>query len=171
MSEYVISNEIVTLAVNLEDGSWRVIGNESHLGCKYFWYEETSGQLMTSALGRVFLLERAGEEADGPEAIPFEVETPGVALEAGQEGVAQRAYFDINTRGQELEPLLVVDDGDVVPLPRLVRSPKRQVVEVPAGGVPGRIFGLRLRGRLLRRVDLYEMSLDVSVGVQEHQAK
>lgn len=170
MSEYVISNEIVTLAVNLEDGSWRVIGTDSRLGCKSFWYEETTGQLMTSGLGRVFLLERTGEESDGPEGIHYEIETPGSALDAGQSGVAQRVYVDVNTRGQALQAWLVVDGGDVYALPLVVQSTKRAVVEIPAGNVPGRIFGVRLAGLIFKRVDLYEIAVDVSLGQQEHQA-
>lgn len=168
MSEYVLSNEIATLAVNLENGTWRVIGTDSRLGCKCFWFEDETGLLMTSALGNVLLLERAGETTDGAQAIHYEVETPGAALEVGQQGVAQRVYVDINTRGEVLTPWLVVDGGDVVALPRIVQTTQREVVEIPAS-VPGRIFGVRLVGDIVKRVDLYEVAIDVSHGEQEHQ--
>ena len=169
MSEYVLSNGVTMVAVNLEDGSWRVLGRESNLGSKCLWFEAETGELMGSAHGRVLLLERTGELADGPEAIAFEVETPGQALDLGQAGAAQRVYVDVNTRDQALTPTLVVDGGLVFPLPLVVQTTVRAVVEIPAGGVNGRIFGLRLAGRLTRRVDLYEVAMDITIGQQEHQ--
>lgn len=169
MSEYVISNEIVTLAVNLEDGSWRVLGQESRLGSKCFWYENETGELLASALGTVLLLERTGETADGREPIRFQIETPGQALDLGQSGTAQRVYVDVNTRDQVLTPHLVVDGGVVYPLPLVVQTTVREVVEIPAGSVNGRVFGVRLTGLLTKRVDLYEVAMDITVGQQEHQ--
>ncbi len=170
MSEYLVSNEIVTLAVNLEDGSWRVVEVDSQLGCKFFWYEADTGQLMTSGLGKVILLERPGETTDGVAAIYYEVETPGHALPAGQVGVVQRVYVDVNTRGDALTPWLVIDGGDVLPLPKVVSTTKREVIEIPAGNVSARIVGVRLQGHLTRRVDLYEIAVEMSTGDQEHLA-
>ncbi len=169
MSEYIFSNEITTLAVNMEDGSWRVIHNDSHLGCKYFWMEWETGPLQTSGQGKVYLLERPGETADGTLPIVYEVETPGQALDAGQVGIVTRVYIDVNTRGDVLAPWLVIDGGDVVALPYTVQTTRRAVVEIPVDGVPARIVGVRLQGALTRRVDLYEVAVDVSVGEQEHQ--
>jgi len=169
MSEYIISDGITTLAVNLEDGSWRVVGTDSALGCKCFWFEWETGQLMTSALGHVFLLERPGEDADGSQPIRYEVETPGRALDLGQVGVVQRVFIDINTRGETLVPSLILDGGTVVPLPKVVRTPVRETWECGGGGASGRIIGVRLAGNILKRVDLYGIEMDVSVGQQEHQ--
>lgn len=169
MSEYIFSNEIVTLAVNLEDQTWRVVGTDSRVGCKFFWMEWETGHLQTSSQGRLLLLERPGETTDGTDPVYYEVETPGQALEAGQRGFVQRVYVDVNTRGDVLIPALIVDGGDVVELPRRVQTAQREVVEIAVNSVPGRIFGVRLRGFLVRRVDLYEIAMDVSLGQQEHQ--
>jgi hypothetical protein len=171
MSEYVFSNEIVSLAVNLEDGSWRVVATQSGVATKCYWYEEDTGELLGSALGQVLLLERPGETTDGAASIYYEVETPGVALDAGQIGVIQRVYVDINTRGERLETALVLDGGDVRVIPALVQTPVRQIVEVPTGSVSARLAGVRLWGAIRQRVDLYEIALDVSIGIQEHQAQ
>lgn len=169
MSEYLFSDEITTFALNMETGAWRIVGVDSRLGAKYFWYEADTNELQTSALGKVYLLERAGETADGAVPIWFEVETSGRALPVGQVGVVQRVYIDVNTRGEALTPRLVIDGGDVVDLPMVVSTTKRQVIEIPAGNVPARIVGVRLFGHITKRVELFEIACDVSVGEQEHQ--
>lgn len=169
MSEYQFSNEIVSLAVNLEDGSWRVIATNSRMATKCYWYEEETGECLGSAVGKVLLLESPVEVTDGTEPIYYEIETPGQAVPAGQTGVVQRVYLDMNTRGESLTCALVLDGGEVVTLPAPVETATREVVEVPTGNVPARIVGVRLFGEIRQRVDVYEIAVDVSVGVQEHQ--
>lgn len=171
MSEYQFSNEIVSLAVNLEDGSWRVIATDSSMSTKCYWYEEETGECLGSAMGKVLLLESPIEVTDGSAPIYYEIETPGIAVDAGQTGIVQRLYLDLNTRGESLTCALVLDGGDVRPFPAPVETARREIVEVPTGNVPCRIAGVRLWGRITQRVDVYEIALDVSVGIQEHQAR
>lgn len=171
MSEYQFSNGIVSLAVNLEDGSWRVIAVDSHMSTKCYWYEDETGECLGSAAGKVLLLESPTEVTDGTAPIFYEVETPGQALDAGQVGLVQRVYLDMNTRGESLDIALVLDGGDVRKLPGPIETHEREIVEVPTGNVPARIVGVRLSGHIRQRIDLYEIAMDVSIGVQEHHAQ
>lgn len=160
MTEYILSNEEVTVAVNLEDGSWRVLG----VGSKAFWFEWDTGKLQASFNGKVQHLEDELALTDDGTAVTYEVETPGAIYDVGQVALATRLYVEINTRGQNVTPALILSggnytDGDVVTLP-VVNTALRETREIPLN-YTARVFGVRLTASLTQRVDLYGIEMDV----------
>src|SRR5574342_26666 len=151
LSEYILSNEDVTVAVNLETGAWRVLG----VGCKAFWFEWDTGYLMTSFAENVQHLEKELELTDSGTGVPYEVETPGTLTDAAQLGKVTRVYIEINTRGQIVTPSLILTGrpnaaDTVVTLP-VCQTSERQTREFPVD-YTARVFGVRLTGTLTDRV-------------------
>ncbi len=166
MSEYIISNEIVTLAVNLEDHSWRVLGGAPLLASNYEW---DTGKNIGTIDGKVVIYEDEGVLTDAGTAIPYQIETPGAVIDIAQKGLVKTVWIEVNTRGQSLQPRLVLDDGVLVDLPVILTS-QRETVELRVNQ-SARIVGVRLVGNLTDRVDLYGIELDVDVPAPEAPAQ
>ncbi len=166
MSEYLLSNEIITLAVNLEDRSWRVLGGAPVMAYNFEW---DTGKTITTINGQVVIYEDEGALTDAGTPIIYQLETPGAVIDVAQKGLVKTVWIEINTRGQSLQPRLVLDDGVLVDLPVILTS-QRETVELRVNQ-SARIVGVRLVGNLTDRVDLYGIELDVDVPAPEAPAQ
>lgn len=173
MSEYMLGNEIVSLAINLEDGSWRFIG----LPIKRLFFEWDTGLMLASFNGGVYVLEDTDEQPlmDGATLIAYQLQTPQLLTDAAQKGTVERVYVEANTRGEKLTVRLVVDE-DTEGDPNLhtigiVITNARETVELPINGpaIQGRRFAVRLVGNLAHRVDVFGIELDIDMGEAQRQ--
>jgi len=164
VSEYLLSNEIVTLAVNLEDRSWRIVGGPVIKALNFEW---DTGKLLASAGGKVVIHEAEGILDDDGDSIPYQLETPGALIDVAHKGLVKTVWIEVNTRGQALLPRLVLDDGVLVTLSEIVTT-QRETVELRVNQ-SARIVGVRLVGNLTDQVDLYGIELDIDAPIPERQ--
>jgi len=167
VSEIILGNEITSLACNLEDGSWRLIG----LPIKRLFYEWDTGLMLSSFGGGVYLLEDTAQAplSDGDTPVHFELQTPQFLTDVAQKGTLSMVFVEANTRGQALLVLAVPDEdgeGDVNMVAiGMVQTTIRTTVELPINGPPiqGRRFAIRLVGDLVDRVDIFGVEVDIEV--------
>lgn len=167
MSEVILGNEITSLACNLEDGSWRLIG----LPLKRLFFEWDTGLMLSSFSGGVYLLEDTDLTPllDGDTPVAFQLQTPQFLADVAQKGTLSMVFIEANTRGEQLTVRVVVDeDGEGDPnlvTIGIVQTAARATVELPINGPPiqGRRFAVRLVGNLSQRVDIFGVELDIEV--------
>lgn len=152
--EYLIGDGDQALAVNLATGVWRDIG----LALDAVYFEPDAKLWVVSTGTAVLNLEAEGHTTDAGTAIPFHVETAGIAAAAGSVGLVQRLYLEANTNGQAVTPTLLMDNGTQV-LPLLVTA-AQDVVEYPVGAT-GRIIGLRLEANATSPIEIVGIEADV----------
>lgn len=156
--EYVLSDEITTVAVNVIDGTWRVLG----VPMGSFFYEADTGASIANVFGRVVQFETEGQTLDGTDlTIQLDWQTPALETDEAQVGLIQRLYIEMDTDDQSIQVVLTIDDVDFS-LPAFQTS-GRATVEW-AVGLTGRVASVRLSAFLLRRVTLYGIKIDVHVG-------
>ena len=166
MSEYILSNEIVTIAVNLEDKSWRVVGGPV---IKAFNFEWDTGKLLASAGGKVVIHEAESALTDAGTVFPYQLETPGALVDVAQAGLIKTVWIEANTRGQAVVPTLVLDDNVLVVLPQFSTT-ARATVEIRVNRT-ARVVGVRLTANLTDRIDLYGIEIEVDVPMAEAPAQ
>ena len=167
MSEIILGNEYTSLACNLEDGSWRLIG----LPIKRLFYEWDTGLMLSSFNGGVYLLEDTENQPllDGETPVSFQLQTPQFLADVAQKGTVSMVFIEANTRGQNLAVRVIVDEdgeGDFFQTQvGIVQTFARTTVELPINGPPiqGRRFAVRLVGNLTQRVDIFGVELDIEV--------
>ncbi len=101
--------------------------------------------------------------SDGTQGIPFEVQTPAKLLDNGRLDLCSRFYVDINTEGESLDLIILVDDVEYI-YPIQISAAQRATVEC-AFQVSGRIYSIRLVGCLsFGKVELFEVYTDLDLG-------
>jgi len=164
----MLGNEFVSVAVNLEDGSWRLIG----LPIKRLFFEWDTGLMLASFYGGVYLLEDLNAQPllDGTVPIPYQLQTPQFMTDVAQKGTLSMVYVEANTRGELLTARIVVDedgegDPNIITI-GTVQTSERKTIELPINGPPiqGRRFAVRLVGNLSNRVDIFGIEVDVDMG-------
>lgn len=167
MSEVILGNELTSLACNLEDGSWRLIG----LPIKRLFFEWDTGLMLSSFNSGVYLLEDTNIQplVDGIDPVSFQLQTPQFLADVAQKGTLSMVFIEANTRGEQLTVRVIVDedgeaDANMVTI-GIIQTPVRQTVELPINGPPiqGRRFAVRLVGNLSQRVDIFGVELDIEV--------
>ena len=100
--------------------------------------------------------------------IPVEIQTPAKLLDEGRLALCSRFYIDINTGGENLSLVILVDNAEYA-YQKQINTPQRQTVEV-AYQVSGRIYSVRLTGSLtIGQVEFFEAWTDLDEG-KEPQA-
>ena len=95
--------------------------------------------------------------------IPFEAQTPAKLLDQGRIALCSRFFIDINTGGENLSLVILVDDTDYA-YQKHINTTQRQTVEV-AYQVSGRIYSVRLTGSLtVGQVEFFEAYTDLDLG-------
>jgi hypothetical protein len=156
--EYVLSDQFQTVAVNLIDGTWRVLGAPMTA----FTYEPDTGFALVTLYNRVVQFEVEGHPVDGTDLmIPLDWQTPAIQTDEAQVGLIQRLYIEMDTAKQPIAVILEID-GTFFRLPSFQTSGR--TTQEWSIGRSGRIASVRLQGTLSRRVTLYGIKLDVHVG-------
>ena len=157
--EYLLSDNVSTIAINPGDGTWRNVG----IACNALYYEDDTGKLIASINNKTVLFEEIGQVTDDGTAISFEIETPAVVTDVKKPGLTQRIYVEANTASQWLTPTLYVD-GVAFALPQF-RTSSRETVEFPKL-VSGRVMSIRLVGSLTAQIEIYGIEIDLDIGVE-----
>jgi hypothetical protein len=169
--EYVLTDGIQTLAVNLLTGAWRDLGT----GFLTLATEHDTNKLLVALGTEVLDWEVPGLTTDGANpdlaiagtAIPLHVVLPAVLPDAGlDEFIAQRLYLDVDTSGQPLLVTLfrhdhrIADGGG----PFTVATTERQTVEVPVC-TPIGVGYVALDALATQPIEVVGVELDVHVPV------
>jgi hypothetical protein len=158
--EYILSDEITTVAVNIIDNTWRVLG----VPMGAFNFEPDTGLSIANVFGRVVEFEIEGYTLDGTDlGIVLEWQTPAIDTGEAQIGLVQRLYVEADTQSQSVGVVLILDDVEI-PLPAFETN-GREVVEWAIGRTGG-VASIRLTATITERVFLYGIRLDVHVGAE-----
>lgn len=153
--EYIISDGTQTLALNLRTSTWRDLG----IGLSAICTEYDTQKVLASFDDKVALFEENGELSDSGDAIEFCAQTATAKADVDKHAMLNWIYVDVDTNGQVLNPTLVTDSGDVV-LGQIVTT-ARETVVFPVNKEVRRA-ALRLEGSLTNRVEIFEVTFDVS---------
>ena len=155
-SEYLLSDGVTTLGFRPAEEAWRNLG----LATTALFYEADTDRFLATVGANVLLIEDEGASADAGTSISFEVETPATRIDDDHSGLLQRIYIDINTSGQFVTPILVLDN-DTRALEN-IRTTSRQLIERPVGTTTW-IVGIRATGSLSSQVEIFGFGADVYV--------
>ncbi len=150
--EYIVSNTVTTLAVNINTERWREIG----VPATALFFEDETGQLQSSFSSKTFILEAENTVADGTATIPFELETPAVTSETEQ-GIIRRVLIDMDSSNETITPTLILD-GVETTLPTF-RNDGRKVQSF-AIAKSGRSVALRLTASLIKKATVYGITFE-----------
>lgn len=152
--EYMITDGVTTLAVNLTDGTWREVGPAASA----LLYEQDSGVFVASFGNRVLVLEDEGvQTGDNGSTFDFIMETPSARPNRGALAIARRLYLDADTAGTALSVVMVYNDTEEA-IDGFITT-RRERVEFPLL----RSFetaAVRLTGNGRPRVAIYGVELD-----------
>lgn len=147
-----------TLAVEPILGSWRICGGPNTA----FYFEEDTQRLIASEADLVVIKEPPETTTDAGAAIHFEMETKAEETDPVVLGMVQRVYLDVDTAGQPMTPVLVIDNQELFAPVFSTNGRPTQAYEYEVG-VWGRLIGVRLKGDFTRQVTIYEIAADVYV--------
>lgn len=160
--EYIISDGTITLAWDFLLTCWRELG----LAFNALFFDAENGILVgapATSPSKLLSVEEEGEDEDDDTPVEFEVELPLSRVDSAQQGILQRVYLDVTTRGEWLTPTQIID-GEETELPPFSNGssvePIRNVIEI-AVEEPHYLASLRLEGSLSKRVEVHGIELDV----------
>jgi hypothetical protein len=159
-NEYLISNGVETLGLDIARIVWRVLG----YGCRAFHMEADTNALLGTVAGKVVALEAEGTTSDSAGPITFEVEWPHVLVGVVYPGFLQFLNILVDTTNQPLTPTLILD-GVERTLPTLTTSGRTRV-EWPIGR-SCRMAGLRLTGYLTQPVTIWALDGEFYAGAPD----
>lgn len=149
--EYIVSDTVTTLAVNINTERWREIG----VAATALFFEDT-GQLQSSFNSKTFILEAENTVADGTATIPFVLEVPAVTSETEQ-GIIRRVLIDMDSSNETITPTLILD-GVETTLPTF-KNDGRKIQEY-AIVKTGRSVALRLTASLTKKATVYGITFE-----------
>lgn len=152
--EYIVSDGNRTLAINLGDLSWRLVGFNDVTALFYEW---DTDKIVGGRTSNTQLLEEEGVTADAGGAISFEWETPAIDGENDKVVFLDRVFVDIDAGGATVTPTVThrFTQFNLTAISDSVRIAREFSVErlllKPA---------LRLAGSSTSRVVLYNVEFD-----------
>lgn len=102
--EYLVSNGSRTLAVSLEDTSWRDVGLNDVTA---YFYEYDTDKIVAGRASNTQLVEEEGVFADIAAAIPIEWESPAIDGPNDAVVVVERVFIDMDPDSNTLTPTLI----------------------------------------------------------------
>lgn len=98
-----------------------------------------------------------------PTPIAYEIQTPARLLDEGRLALCSRFYIDINTGGENISLVILVDNKEYA-YQKHLNTTERTTVEV-AYQVSGRLYSVRLTGSLtIGQVEFFEAWTDLDEG-------
>ncbi len=150
--EYIVSNTVTTLAVNINTQRWREIG----VAATALFFEIETGKLASSFISKTFLLEDENTVADGVATISFVLEVPAVTSETEQ-GIIRRILIDMDSSNETITPTLILD-GVETTLPTFRNNGRK--VQSFAIAKTGRSVALRLTASLIKKAVVYGITFE-----------
>lgn len=92
----------------------------------------------------------------------FEIQTPGIEADAGQQFLTQRFYITCQLGGSSLTPIIIVDGMEYV-LPDITNV-GRSTIELPFQKFGRFLDGVRLYGRPCNRIEVFRVEMDIWYG-------
>ena len=148
--DYYLADGAQTLILNLRDGTWRRLA----VAASTLYAEPDSTEILASITGATIGL----DDTAGAVASTFEVQTASVRFSTDVLAVVRRVFFDIDTQGQDIVPVLVLDDTEVT-LPAL-NTASRQLIEMTTNSRTY-VAAIRLTGTVLAIVRVYGIEFDI----------
>jgi hypothetical protein len=155
-TEYIISDTTITLAYNLQKGTWRNVG----VGVNGLFYERETGSLQATIESKIQLLENTGSVLDDTTPIDIEWEIPSITASVDRDAIIQNIYIETNTQNETLTPTVFIDETSTV-LP-ILKTASRRIMQYKILK-PGNRLGLRITGSVSKRVEVFRIFYDIYI--------
>jgi len=154
--EYIVSDTNVTLAYNLQKGTWRNVG----VGVNALFYERETGSLQASFDAKVQLLENVGSVLDDTSPISIEWKLPTLAMDPDRNAVIRRIFVEADTSSESLTITMTLD-GVVTTLPLLKTSTR--TITCYSLLKAGNRLGLSITGSISNPVEIFRVLYDIYI--------